>query len=158
MGDWFGEGSVVSGLELVRDSDRQGHGQPSVCPWLSAWRAPSAFSCWGQNKTSLRKRGKPRRVPPCWKMTQSHIRPNRSGKDSLGPCQLRARRWGKCQCHFCLTVAGGGGAKAKQSNNHTSGLRSANTNRVSSPNWIRDHPNLNSQTDPVVSPAIKSTL
>lgn len=39
-------------------------------------------------------RGKPTRVPPCYKMTQRHIRQNRSGKASLGPCQLKARRWG----------------------------------------------------------------
>ena len=32
--------------------------------------------------------------PPSFKMTQRHIRQNRSGKDSLGPCQLKARRWG----------------------------------------------------------------
>lgn len=36
--DWFGEESVVqeSRLEL-RHSDRQGHEQPSVCPWPSDW-------------------------------------------------------------------------------------------------------------------------
>lgn len=29
-----------------------------------------------------------------YKMTQRHIRQNTSGKVSLGPCQLKAGRWG----------------------------------------------------------------
>jgi len=39
-------------------------------------------------------RGKPSRVYPCYKMTQRHISQNRSGNAGLGPCQLKARRWG----------------------------------------------------------------
>lgn len=34
----FGEKSAVKEQWLVlKDSDRQGHGQPSGCPWPSAW-------------------------------------------------------------------------------------------------------------------------
>lgn len=60
----FGEGSVVSGLEPVRDSDRQGHGQPSVCPWLSAWRAPSAFFLLGPKQDQSTQKGETERSTP----------------------------------------------------------------------------------------------
>lgn len=49
---------------VLRDSDRQGHGQPSVCPWLSALWGASAVSCWGENKTSPRKGKADQSFPP----------------------------------------------------------------------------------------------
>ncbi len=48
----------------------------------------------GEKTVTAYVRGEPTRVPPCYKMTQRHIRQNRSGKASLGPCQLKAKRWG----------------------------------------------------------------
>lgn len=108
--------------------------------------APSPFSCWGENKSSLRKGWKTDQSSPlCYKMTQRHIRQNRSGKASLGPCQLKARRWGSVSVSSAwqwlrlegLEVEGAerrGEVKGKQqSNNFASGLRSLNANLLPSP-------------------------
>lgn len=80
----------------------------------------------------------------------------------MGKCQ--------CRCQFSLTKAEVGGADGgvghglglkgkQQSNNNVSGLRSPNAYQVSipSPNLIRIHSKLTSQTNPALSLAIKST-
>lgn len=81
-------------------------------------------SRWGGKKKENNRavkgvKAEPLPLPP--KMTQRHISANRSGKDSLWPCQLKARRrrvevgvgrWGvDCHCHICLTMAEVAGAQ-----------------------------------------------
>lgn len=105
-------------------------------------------------------------------MTQRHIRQNGSGKDSLWPCQLKARRWGSVSVS-CVWQCWGwrgwgwgqGGAKEKQqSNNFYVSVEvskcSPNLRPVGrpSPQLHTGPPKLSSQTDPALSSTITSTL
>lgn len=132
--------------------------------------APLLFLAGGENETSLRK-GEVTSAPPRYKMTQRHIRQNRSGKASLRPCQLKVRRrrsvsvssvwqWG-----WRVWRWGRGGAKGKTAVKQFCIWFEVSESQPSlcpvllpSPNLIRVHPKLTSQTDPALSLTIKSTL
>lgn len=62
---------------------------------------PLLFLRWGEKTRPVYVKGRTEggsttttTLPLCYKMTQRHISANRSGKDSLWPCQLKARRRG----------------------------------------------------------------
>lgn len=102
---------------MLRDCDRQGHGQPSVCPWPWAWWGSSPFTCYRENKTSQRKRGNQPEFPP---RPHHHLPPLQDDPETYQAeykwksqsWALSAESWemGKCQCQFSLTMAEVGGA------------------------------------------------